>query len=122
MKSKREVLREIEGIRLTYVCPPITASSAIVLDLNGKFEKYKPYDVVHVFNNSSSLIYVYINQSDDYKYPVAGKTEREIDKINCWNLKIEEKSGTNIASGDIVLMLERKGKTIDDVAKKFWWF
>lgn len=116
---KRKELKEVEGIRLTYICPPIPANSAIVVELDGKFQKYKPFDVVHVFNNSNCLLNVLINQNKEFAYPVAGKTEREIDKIYCHNLLIENTNPTvDVLAGEVVLMLERKGMTIDEWAKR----
>jgi hypothetical protein len=115
----RKELRDIEGVRLPFVCPAIPAGSFIVVEFDGtKLYKYKPFNVVSVFNNSTNLIKVYINQNGDEMYPVAGKTEREIDKIWCHNLRIENAGSTDIASGDIVLMLERKGITTDELAKQ----
>jgi len=114
----REEIREREGIRLNYICGAISADSFDVIDLLGNYEKYKPFDAVYVFNNSSSLIKVYVNENEDNFQMVAGKTEKKIDNINLRTLRIEEKSSSNIAAGDIVLTLEKTGITADTLAKR----
>ena len=118
MYNRRKEIREIEGISKSYICPAITASTSIIVSLDGAFEKWKPFDRVVVFNNSSSLIYVYINQNEKDVYPVAGKTERVIEDIYCRNLKITEMSAVNVLAGDVVLKLERKGMSADERARQ----
>jgi len=126
--TTRKDLREVEGVRLTYVCPAIPAGSSIVIDFEGtRLYKYKPFDVVSVYNNSSYQVTVKINQDDDFTYPVAAKSEREIDKIWCHTLSITNNGSGNVASGEIVLMCERKGIDADEMAKRqargwrLWW-
>lgn len=118
MSYTRKEISEREGIRLPYVCPAITASTFIIVDLSGNYEKYKPFDCVYVFNNSTSLVYVYINQDVDKCYPIAGKTEKKIDNVYIHDLKIEEKSAANILAAEIVLTLEKTGATADTLAKQ----
>jgi len=116
--KRRTQLKEVEGIRLTYVVGSISANGGVVIPLDGKYKKWKPFDVVYVFNNSGSDITVYINQDSDKRYPVASNTERKIDKIYAHNLKITEDDGSAISSGEVVLMLERKGIDADELAKR----
>jgi hypothetical protein len=118
MSYTRKEISEREGIRRPYICGAISASSFDIIELTGDYQKYKPFDAVYVFNNSSSLIYVYINQNDNECYPVAGKTEKGIDNVSIHDLKIAEESAANILAGEIVLTLEKTGITADTFAKK----
>lgn len=114
----RRERRDREGIMLTYVAGAIGANEFDIIELTGKYEKYKPFDSLTIFNNSSSLLRVYINQSSDNYHNVAGKTEKTITNIRLHNLKISELSGTAVNAGDVVLNVERTGITADSMAKK----
>jgi hypothetical protein len=120
----RKELREIEGIRFSWVCEPIPANDSILITFDKtRLQKYAPFDVVTIYNNSSNQITAYINQNPDLRYPVAAKSEREIDKIWCHSLLLQNDGITDIAAGDIVIFFERKGITADEAAKRQarWW-
>lgn len=124
MFDRRRRLAEVEGIRLTYICPAIPAGASFVInfDEEGKFARYAPYQIVTIYNNSNSSIVASVNGDADKSYPVVGKTERQIDKINCWSLRLENK-GADILAGEVVVMVETEGGTSDALAKRIlrWW-
>ena len=123
----RKELREIYGVRFSWICEPIPAGGSILITFDKtRLQKYAPFDIVTVYNNSSNSITAFVNQNADLRYPVAAKSEREIDKIWCHSLLIKNDGSTDIAAGEIVIFFERKGITADEAAKQqakrwLWW-
>jgi len=84
-----------------------------------RLEKYAPFDVVTIYNNSNVQVTAVINQNSDLMYPVAAKSEREIDKIWCHSLLLRNDStSTAVDAGEIIVFFERKGVTADEAAKQ----
>lgn len=125
--SSREDIKNREGIMLTDALGAITASTSIFPDYyeRSPFSKYAPYEAVHIFNNSASLIWVYVNQNAEQVHPIAGKTEKTIEGISLWSLRVAEKSAANITAGDVVIIVEKVGATADTfvkrLTKRFGW-
>ena len=121
-------LIKVEGVMPTYLVGAISANGFTVIDFSTipELALYVPFDSVAVFNNSSSLIEFLVNQNELNKHPVAGKTEKVIDKIKLHTCRINEKSGLDIPAHAIRLTLIHSGATADSLAKeimkKFRWF
>lgn len=110
----------IEGISLLLSVEAISANSFVIVDFfeTDPYDKYAPFDVCEVFNDSSSKIKFLINQRPDSYRMIAGKSSRTIKPVKLWTARIEEQSGSNITSGEIRLTLEKLGATSDTLVKK----
>lgn len=119
-RQRTKEIRELEGITLPVDVGAISANSSIVLDFmeTSPYDTYAPYNELDIFNDSTSNIKVYLNQRTDKYHPVAGKTEKVIDKINLYTLRIEEVSGADIAAGGIYIEVLRSGATSTTLAEK----
>ena len=114
---------EVEGIMLPKAAGAIAASSFVVLDFaeTSPYDAYAPYDKLHIFNDSNSLLEVRPNQRRDKPHFVAGKTEKIISDINLYTVYIGELSGTAIPAtgpGSVRLVVERSPIGADEFYKR----
>ena len=113
--------REIDGISLSLNnITNILVGGIEDFQLQGFYEKYKPFNSIRVTNDSNENIEIIINDDILKRFIVPANTIISSSSYFIHRFTIINNGIANIGAGDIDIIISQTGKTPDDLVKSIF--